>query len=103
MRGLLLGVLAFGAWGFGYNLAVVAYLSLASDMSTEQQRSRTVAIMWFMMIVSIIVTAIITSRALEPYSDAQLIYVFRIGGLIALALGALGLVGLEPRIANFRI
>src|SRR5690349_2301486 len=56
LPGLLLGLLAFGAWGVGYNLAVVAYLSLASDMSTEQQRSRTIAIMWFMMIVSIIVT-----------------------------------------------
>jgi BCD family chlorophyll transporter-like MFS transporter len=97
VQGLLLGVLAFGAWGFGYNLAVVAYLSLASDMSTEQQRSRTIAVMWFMMIVSIIVTAIITSRALEPYSPAQLVRVFRAGGLVALALGAIGLVGLEPR------
>jgi BCD family chlorophyll transporter-like MFS transporter len=98
--GLALGALAFGMWGFGYNLAVVAYLSLASDMSTEQQRSRTIAIMWFMMIVSIIVSAIITSRALDPYSDAQLIYVFRMGGLVALALAALGVVGLEPRRTN---
>ncbi|MBK9710681.1 MAG: BCD family MFS transporter [Kouleothrix sp.] len=95
--GVLVGVFAFGAWGLGYNLAVVAYLSLASDMSTEQQRSRTIAIMWFMMITSIIVTAIITSRALEPYSDAQLVRVFRMGGLAALGLAALGLVGLEPR------
>src|SRR5258706_15069576 len=98
--GLLLGVLAFGAWGFGYNLAVVAYLSLASDLSDEQNRSRTIAVMWFMMIVSIIVTAIITSRALEPYSHTQLIYVFRITGLIALGLSAIGLVGLEPRRTN---
>jgi BCD family chlorophyll transporter-like MFS transporter len=96
--GLLLGVLAFGAWGLGFNLAVVAYLSLASDLSDEQHRSRTVAIMWFMMLASVIITAIISSRALEPYSDAQLIHVFRIGGLVALGLGAVGLVGLEPRI-----
>src|SRR5215207_8262427 len=100
--GLLLGLLAFGAWGFGYNLAVVAYLSLASDMSTEHQRSRTIAVMWFMMIVSIIISAIITSRALDPYSDAQLIYVSRMGGLIALGLSAVGLVGLEPRRTNDR-
>ena len=97
MPGLLLGVLAFGTWGLGFNLAVVAYLSLASDMSTERQRSRTIAIMWFMMIISVILTAIVSSRALEPYSDAQLISVFRMGGLIALGLAALGLVGLEPR------
>jgi BCD family chlorophyll transporter-like MFS transporter len=43
--GVPLAILLFGMWGVGYNLAVVAYLSLASDMSTEQQRSRTVAIM----------------------------------------------------------
>jgi MFS transporter, BCD family, chlorophyll transporter len=98
--GLLLGVLAFGAWGLGFNIAVVAYLSLASDLSTEQNRSRTVAIMWFMMIASIIITALIASRALDPYSDAQLIYVFRLAGLIALGLGAVGLVGLEPRQTN---
>ena len=103
MLGLLLGVLAFGTWGFGFNLAVVAYLSLASDMSTERQRSRTIAIMWFMMIISVILTAIVSSRALEPYSDAQLISVFRMGGLIALGLAALGLVGLEPRIADFKL
>jgi BCD family chlorophyll transporter-like MFS transporter len=101
--GLLLGVLAFGAWGLGFNLAVVAYLSLASDLSDEQHRSRTVAIMWFMMLASVIITAISSSRALEPYSDAQLIHVFRIGGLVALGLGAIGLIGLEPRIVDFRL
>jgi BCD family chlorophyll transporter-like MFS transporter len=102
LAGLLLGALAFGAWGLGYNLAVVAYLSLASDLSTERQRSRTIAIMWFMMIVSIIISAIAVSRALEPYSDVQLVQVFRLGGLVALGLAALGLVGLEPRIADSR-
>lgn len=97
-RGLAFGVVAFGAWGFGFNLAVVSYLSLASDLSAEQHRSRTIAIMWFMMITGVIVTAIVTGRALEPYSDAQLIRVFNYGGLVALGLGVLGLAGLEPRI-----
>lgn len=95
--GLGLGVIAFGAWGMGYNLAVVSYLSLASDLSTEEQRSRTIAVMWFMMIASIIVSAITLGRALEPYSDAQLMRVFGRAGLAALGITALGLVGLEPR------
>ena len=97
LPGVLLGLLAFGTWGMGYNFAVVSYLSLASDLSEESQRSRTIAIMWFMMIVSIIVAALILGRALEPYSDAQLVRVFGMAGLVALVLGALGLVGLEPR------
>jgi MFS transporter, BCD family, chlorophyll transporter len=95
---LLLGI-AFGLWGFGYNLAVVGYLSLASDLSDETRRARTIAIMWFMMIASIIVTAIVTSRALDPYSPQQLVSVFNRAGGIALLLAVLGLVGLEPRIA----
>jgi MFS transporter, BCD family, chlorophyll transporter len=96
--GLLLGVLAFGAWGMGFNTAVVAYLALASDLSTEQQRSRTIAIMWFMMISSIIVTAIITSRALEPYSVEKLHSAFLVAGGVALAITAVALIGLEPRL-----
>jgi BCD family chlorophyll transporter-like MFS transporter len=97
MQGLVLGVFAFGAWGIGYNLAVVSYLSLASDLSTEEQRSRTIAVMWFMMIASIIVSAITLGRALEPYSDAQLIRVFAWAALAALGIAAVGLVKLEPR------
>ncbi|MCS6939349.1 MAG: BCD family MFS transporter [Roseiflexaceae bacterium] len=95
--GVPLALLLFGMWGVGYNLAVVAYLSLASDMSTEQQRSRTVAIMWFMMITSVIVTAIVVGRALEPYSEERLFTVFLETGGVALLLALAGLIGLEPR------
>ncbi|GIW00530.1 BCD family MFS transporter [Roseiflexus sp.] len=95
--GVPLAILLFGIWGVGYNLAVVAYLALASDMSTEQQRSRTVAIMWFMMIASVIVTAIVVGRALEPYSEERLFTVFLETGGVALALALVGLIGLEPR------
>lgn len=95
--GFGLGVLAFGCWGIGYNLAVVAYLSLATDLSSEEHRSRTIAVMWFMMITCIIITAITLGRALEPYSPAQLIHVFNLACLVALLIAAAGLVGLEPR------
>lgn len=95
--GFLLGALAFGAWGFGYNLAVVAYLALANDLSSEQQRQRTIAVMWFIMICGIIVTAIITGRALENYSQAALFSVFRSACAVAFGLAAIGLLRLEPR------
>jgi BCD family chlorophyll transporter-like MFS transporter len=98
--GLLLAVLVFGVWGVGFNVAAVSYLSLASDLSPEGQRSRTIATMWFMMIGAVIITAIVTGNALEPYSDAQLIRVFQATGLVALLLSAMGLIGLEPRTAH---
>lgn len=95
--GLGLGVLVFGGWGLGFNMAVVSYLSLASDLTDEQHRSRTIAIMWFMMIASVIITAIVTGHALDPYSPEQLTRVFGWAGLIALGVAAVGLIGLEPR------
>jgi len=97
--GLALSLLVFAAWGMGFNLASVAYLSLASELSGESGRSRTVAVMWFVMIVGIIVTAATLSRMLDPYSPQTLERAFIYVALAALALGAAGLLGLEQRSA----
>jgi BCD family chlorophyll transporter-like MFS transporter len=101
--GLLLGLLVFSIWGVGFNLASVAYLSLASDMSEESQSSRTVAVMWFMMICGVIATGLALSSGLRNYSDEKLIWAFYAVGLGALLLTVLGLVGLEPRGAAARL
>jgi BCD family chlorophyll transporter-like MFS transporter len=95
--GLILCILAFGLWGMGFNFATVSYFSLASELSGEQGRSRTVAIMFFFMIVSIIFTAIALSRMLDPYSPEVLIRSFWIIAGISLGLGLIGLIGLEDR------
>src|SRR5258706_1876363 len=56
--GILAGILAFGAWGMGYNLSSVSYLSLATELSGEKGRGKTIALMWSRMMVSIIGTTI---------------------------------------------
>lgn len=95
--GILAGVFAFGAWGMGFNLASVSYLSLASEISGEHGRGRTIATMWFMMIVSIIATAIGLSRMVDPYTPQALMRAFEYVAASALILGLLGLFKLEPR------
>src|SRR5215207_8139259 len=95
--GLLAGLLAFGAWGMGYNLSAVSYLSLASELSGENERGKTIATMWFMMILSIILTAIGLSRMVDPYSPEALIRAFEYVAVSALFLGLIGLIKLEPR------
>jgi len=95
--GLLAGILAFGAWGMGYNLSAVSYLSLASELSGENGRGKTIATMWFMMIVSIIATAIGLSHMVDPYTPEALIRAFGVVAASALILGLLGLIRLEPR------
>jgi BCD family chlorophyll transporter-like MFS transporter len=95
--GIGLGILAFGAWGMGFNFATVSYLSLASEISGERGRGRTIAVMFFMMITSIIFTAIGLSRMVDPYTPQALVRAFWVVGLAALFLGLVGLVRLEPR------
>jgi MFS transporter, BCD family, chlorophyll transporter len=95
--GLLLGIFAFGAWGMGYNLSAVSYLSLASELSGENERGKTIATMWFMMILSIILTAIALSRMVDPYTPAALMRAFGVVAAAALFLGLLGLIKLESR------
>jgi MFS transporter, BCD family, chlorophyll transporter len=97
--GILAGILAFGAWGMGYNLSSVSYLSLASEISGEKERGKTVATMWFMMIVSIIATAIGLSRMVDPYTPEALIRAFGYVAASALILGLIGLIRLEPRLS----
>jgi MFS transporter, BCD family, chlorophyll transporter len=98
--GITMSILSFGAWGMGFNFASVSYLSLASELSGEKGRSQTVSIMWFLMIIGIILTAAGLARMLEPYSHEALERAFGVVGMAALALGILGLLGLEPRQAS---
>ena len=95
--GLVVGILTFGAWGMGYNFAAVSYLSLASELSGKEGHSRTISVMFFMMIVGIILTALGLSRMLESYSPGVLERAFFVVAMAALVLGIFGLIRLEPR------
>lgn len=95
--GILAGIIAFGAWGMGYNLSAVSYLSLASEISGEQGRGKTIATMWFMMILSIILTAIWLGNMVDPYTPQALIRAFGSVAAVALTFGLIGLIQLEPR------
>lgn len=94
--GVLAGILTFGAWGMGYNLSSVSYFSLVAELS-EGGRGKTIATMFFMMIVGIIGTAIGISRMVDPYTPEAMIRAFETVGASALTLGLLGLLWLEPR------
>jgi BCD family chlorophyll transporter-like MFS transporter len=95
--GIIVGILAFGMWGMGYNLSAVSYLSLASELSGEKERGKTIATMFTVMVIGLIVTGISLSRMVPTYDPATLSRAFLIVAASALTLGLLGLLKLEPR------
>lgn len=95
--GIIAGVLAFGAWGMGYNLSAVSYLSLASELSGEKGRGKTIATMFTLMVIGLIATGISLSRLVPTFDPLTLERAFLIVAASALTLGLLGLIRLEPR------
>jgi BCD family chlorophyll transporter-like MFS transporter len=95
--GIPLGFAAFGAWGLGFNFATVSYLSLAAELSGPSQRTKVVGMMWFSLILSMIIGGILFARSIDPYTHERLITSFYMICGIALGVGTIGIIGLEPR------
>ncbi|MDP1604419.1 MAG: BCD family MFS transporter, partial [Legionella sp.] len=95
--GIIAGILAFGAWGMGYNLSAVCYLSLASELSGEKGRGKTIATMFTVMVIGMIATGITLSRLVTTFDLVALERAFIIVAVSALTLGLIGLFKLEPR------
>jgi BCD family chlorophyll transporter-like MFS transporter len=99
LLGTVVGILVFGAWGMGYNFSAVSYLALASEISGEKGRGRTIAVMFVMMILGIIFTALTVSNLVDPYTPQALQFAFLVVALAALLLGLVGLVKLETKVS----
>ncbi len=95
--GIFVGLLAFGAWGMGYNLSAVSYFSLATELSGNKGRGATIATMFFVMVIGIIATSITLSHLVPSYSPEALTRAFIIVAASALVLGLLGLLRLESK------
>lgn len=94
--GVIAGILAFGLWGMGYNLSAVSYLSLASELSGEKERGKTIAVMFTIMVIGLIATGISLSRMVPTFDPIILERAFLIIAATALTLGLIGLFKLEP-------
>lgn len=95
--GIIVGILAFGAWGMGYNLSAVSYFSLATEISGQKGRGATIATMFFMMVFGLIATGILLSRLVPEYDPVSLSRAFIIVAASALTLGLVGLFKLESK------
>lgn len=93
--GLLGATLAFALIGVGVSAAGTPLLALLADRVVAQRRGRAAAAVWLMMIAGFVVTTVIVGKLIEPFSFGRLIVVTGGVGLVALAISALALHGLE--------
>jgi BCD family chlorophyll transporter-like MFS transporter len=81
----LLGTAYFLVMGGGIYVAATAYISLVTDLSTEEERGKVVSIIWTMMMLGILIGAGLTAATMERYDESRFITIF-IGMGTALAL-----------------
>jgi BCD family chlorophyll transporter-like MFS transporter len=100
--GMALAVLSFALVGLGVSAAGTSLLVLLAKRVAEDRRAAAATTVWVMMIVGFAITAGLAGRWLDPYSPQRLVAVSAAVSLVAMAVTALALRGLEGRTAAER-
>lgn len=84
-------LLAFLLVGIGMNTAQTAALALACDLAPAERRPRVVALMWVVLLLAMLGSALLFGWALDPFTPRRL---FSVVGGLAMATVGLNLVAL---------
>ena len=95
LAGIALAVVAFGAVGLGASAAGTSLLVLLAKRVEEPRRAGAAAVVWVMMIMGFAVSAGASAPWLDPYTPQRLMAVSAVVSLLAIAVTALALWGLE--------
>jgi MFS transporter, BCD family, chlorophyll transporter len=75
--GMLICTAIFLVYGAGINIVETVYLALVSDITPKEERGKVISVLWVMLILGTIVSAIIVSGLLVEYSHKRLIQVMQ--------------------------
>ncbi len=89
--------LAFLFVGAGMHTVQTAGLALATDLSTEENSPRVVALLYVMLLVGMMISAIVIGRLLMDYSPTRLVQVVQGVGLLTMILNITALWKQEVR------
>lgn len=101
--GLVAATLAFAGIGVGVSAAGTPLLALLADRVAPERRARAAGIVWLMMIAGFVLTTVITSQLLTPFSLQRLTIITAGVGLTACVVAWLALRGLEAGTAVVRV
>ena len=93
--GIALAVAAFALVGVGVSAGGTSLLVLLAKRVDESRRASAAAAVWVLMIVGFAVTAGLAGKWLDPYTPARLMMVSGCVSLVAVAVAALALWGLD--------
>ena len=93
--GVALAMLAYALVGLGVSAAGTSLLVLLAKRVQAERRAAAATVVWVMMIVGFAVTAGTVGHWLDPYSPQRLMLVSGLVSLIAVAVTALALRGVE--------
>lgn len=100
--GLAAAAVAFVLLGAGVSGAGTPLLAILAERVPEQRRSAAAATVWLMMIAGFIVTTVLASKGLAPYSHERLVAVTAAVGVTCVVITSLAVIGLDrgPRPAT---
>jgi len=92
---LLVTSAIFLAYGAGINIVETVYLALVSDITPPNERGKVISVLWMMLILGTVVSAVIVSALLQDYSHKKLIQVMQSSAIIFILLTVAALWGQE--------
>lgn len=92
---LIICIGIFTAYGIGINIVETIYLALVSDITPPNQRGRVITVLWVMLVLGTVVSAVVVSGILIDYSHRLLIQVMQGVAVIFVLLTVIALWGQE--------
>jgi BCD family chlorophyll transporter-like MFS transporter len=83
---MLICMVIFLAYGAGINIVETVYLALVSDITPPNERGKVLSVLWGMLVLGTVVSAVIVSGLLVEYSHARLIRVMQGSAIVFVVL-----------------
>ncbi len=83
--------------GAGIHITQTVGLALATDLTREEDQPNVVGLMYVMLLIGSIVSALLFGRALENFSPGRLIQVIQTSAVVTIALNLIAVWKQEPR------
>ena len=91
----LICIVIFAVYGVGVNIVETTYVALVGDVTSDQDRGKTLAILWLMLVLGTVVGAFIAGLMLQDYSHRRLIAVLQASALVFIVCAIVSVVGQE--------